>query len=54
MLFRIMIIGEDGTEFCYDDRIPERDIEGKLMNACESYPEARDISVEKMVPYYEG
>jgi len=37
-MYRVMVIGEDHTEFCYEDDIFEEDIKDVLDEANENYP----------------
>ena len=43
MLHRIMGIDECGTEVCIKNGVTERNLNQKLLNACERHPEYRAV-----------
>ena len=38
MRYRVMVIGEDHTEFCYKDEISDEELPGVIKEAEEDYP----------------
>ena len=44
--YRVMVIGEDNTEFCYDNYLTEEEAKDTVAEAMAEYPESK-ILVEK-------